>query len=378
MESAAELWLDFEGAVENLPLPPVRTRAQVLPLASLTWENFERLCYRLAWSMGQVSDCRRYGTQGEDQQGIDLYVLHRPLDQKYTSWQCKRHQKFSTTKLKSAVDDFLAGEWAAKTSVFHVVVSDDLSGTKFANAIEKARSKCSARGIEFVPLDESKLSEMLKQYPELVDDFFDRAWVKEFCGDDAVLRLSGRKLPRSSRVRARQRLRNLYATHFATVDVGLPATASPYRSAAPPLPLTERYVAPLVEAVTSTVEGIAQSPGSASEEATNETDRSKGHTDSSHRSTTFKIHEQRTTVGLFDWFATITKGIVLGGPGVGKSAAMRFLAMDLLSTQPRNETLARKWGRYLPLFLPFAMFARLVKEREITGVADFLGAGCKS
>ena len=37
MESTAELWLDFEGAVENLPLP-VRTRAQVLPLASLPWQ----------------------------------------------------------------------------------------------------------------------------------------------------------------------------------------------------------------------------------------------------------------------------------------------------------------------------------------------------
>ena len=72
--------------------PPVETRHQVLPFDCLAWENFERLCLRLAIGRGEVvhsadfggnaaadgrgnaRDGRLYGVRGQDQQGIDLYV----------------------------------------------------------------------------------------------------------------------------------------------------------------------------------------------------------------------------------------------------------------------------------------------------------------
>lgn len=46
-------------------LPPVSTRAQDLPLEELTWENFERLCLRLARLEADVEHCRQYGTEGQ-------------------------------------------------------------------------------------------------------------------------------------------------------------------------------------------------------------------------------------------------------------------------------------------------------------------------
>jgi hypothetical protein len=61
--------------------PPARTSPQLLPFGSLAWENFERLCLRLAAERGEVvdsadytADARLYGARGQDQQGIDLYV----------------------------------------------------------------------------------------------------------------------------------------------------------------------------------------------------------------------------------------------------------------------------------------------------------------
>ena len=51
------------------PRPPVETRVQCLPMGELSWENFERLCYRLVGQQSEVEHCARYGVQGEAQEG---------------------------------------------------------------------------------------------------------------------------------------------------------------------------------------------------------------------------------------------------------------------------------------------------------------------
>ncbi|MFD9196061.1 hypothetical protein ACFWCA_48635, partial [Streptomyces phaeochromogenes] len=75
---------------------PVHTSEQLLPLERLAWENFERLCLKRAVERGMVEDSTDhadgdivtgrmsaydaqgqgglYGTRGQEQQGIDLYV----------------------------------------------------------------------------------------------------------------------------------------------------------------------------------------------------------------------------------------------------------------------------------------------------------------
>jgi hypothetical protein len=56
------------------PDPPVSTRPVELPLLRLTWENFERLCYRVAQKSGHVEKAWAYGSQGHRQLGIDVLV----------------------------------------------------------------------------------------------------------------------------------------------------------------------------------------------------------------------------------------------------------------------------------------------------------------
>ena len=74
----------------DLP-PPVDAHEQELPFGKITWQNFERLCRRLASTDGDVEYCRLYGTEGQEQGGIDIYVRRRSTT-KYATWQSKRHK----------------------------------------------------------------------------------------------------------------------------------------------------------------------------------------------------------------------------------------------------------------------------------------------
>src|SRR5205823_1830072 len=111
------LWFDIDAPVIA---PPTVTREQTLPFGSLTWENFERLCFRLAHRSGDVEDARIYGEPGQAQEGIDLYVRRATGD--YATWQCKRYEEVTITDLKDAVTKFLEGDWAARTKLFRLAV----------------------------------------------------------------------------------------------------------------------------------------------------------------------------------------------------------------------------------------------------------------
>jgi hypothetical protein len=63
-------WLESDPDLH--PLPPATALLQELPFDQLSWENFERLCLRLARTSADVEDCRLYGTAGQSQGGIDL------------------------------------------------------------------------------------------------------------------------------------------------------------------------------------------------------------------------------------------------------------------------------------------------------------------
>src|SRR5258708_6489920 len=245
----ASLWNDV-GAPAIAP--PTVTREQALPFGSLTWENFERLCFRLAHRSGEVEDARMFGEHGQAQEGIDLYVRRATGD--YDSWQCKRYRDFTPTDLEKGVTKFLDGDWAKRTKRFRLAVALSLNSTELCTEIEKQRARCDALNISFEPLDRDRLSVMLKEHPDLVDDFFDRPWVAAFNGPEAAAALSGRKLSRERKLSASRFIQALYATHFQTVDGGLPAAAPAFRGAVKRVPVFDRYVEPDVELVESVVE----------------------------------------------------------------------------------------------------------------------------
>jgi hypothetical protein len=97
--------------------PPIDALAQELPFGQITWQNFERLCLRLARSDGDVEYCRLYGTAGQEQGGIDIYV-RRKSTTKYATWQNKRHKSFGPAQIDAAVTKFFNGPWAEKSDRF--------------------------------------------------------------------------------------------------------------------------------------------------------------------------------------------------------------------------------------------------------------------
>src|SRR4051794_2974542 len=98
------------------PAPPVETAAQELPFGELLWEDFERLCYRLAQFEGQPEHTQLFGTRGQDQSGIDIYS--RMFVGSYVAYQCKRYETFRDNDVEKAVQKFLDEDWAAKSQRF--------------------------------------------------------------------------------------------------------------------------------------------------------------------------------------------------------------------------------------------------------------------
>ncbi|WP_434348710.1 hypothetical protein ACN6A1_15910 [Myxococcus virescens] len=357
------LWFDVDAPAVA---PPTVTREQTLPFGSLAWENFERLCFRLAHRSGDVEDGRIYGERGQAQEGIDLYVRRATGD--YETWQCKRYQHITVAELESAVTKFLSGDWAKRSKVFKLAVSASLNRSELAEEVERQRARCNASNIAFEPLDRDRLSVILKEHPDLVDDFFGRPWVAAFNGHEAATALAGRKLSREQRLNARRFLQALYTTHFQIIDGGIPAAAPAFRGAVRRLPVFERYVEPDVELVELIVEN-RQTPNPQPGVPSPSGDASFANG--------FRRREVRTKVPLSVAWATSDRFLLLGGAGFGKSAALRVLTHSLLSDAARFPAIAKAWGQRLPLLLPFAFLTRHFAENSFASIEGALNAWLK-
>ncbi|MFF6787247.1 hypothetical protein [Streptomyces sp. NPDC012510] len=67
--------------------PPIATKSDYLPLDQLPWQDAERLFLRLAERDGRAEYAELYGTAGQGQEGIDLFVRKHPR-----SGRVRRHR----------------------------------------------------------------------------------------------------------------------------------------------------------------------------------------------------------------------------------------------------------------------------------------------
>ena len=124
------------------PAPPAKTKAAALPFLEIGWENFERLCRRLAERSGDVEKAWGYGTPGQTQFGIDILV--RMKDGTVEMWQSKRHKRFGPADITAAVDLFLSHELATTAKRFVLAIACPISTTK---VIKKMKSRRPGRGL---------------------------------------------------------------------------------------------------------------------------------------------------------------------------------------------------------------------------------------
>src|SRR6266567_2315211 len=138
--------------------PPVISRLQELPFGDLAWEDFEKLCVRLARSESEIEHCQLYGTKGQRQEGIDIYA-RLTRTRSYVVYQCKRVIDFTPRDITEAVQRFLAGAWANKASQFVLCTQVSVEPRALADELENQAQLLKEKKISLLPWDSRQLSE---------------------------------------------------------------------------------------------------------------------------------------------------------------------------------------------------------------------------
>lgn len=339
----------LQAVPATLPPPPTVTGLQELPFGQLEWKNFERLCLRLAGEDADVEDYRLYGTQGDAQEGIDIYARLRS-ERRYRVYQCKRVRDFQPRMIVEAVDAFLQGEWRRRAEELVLCVADTLTPRKRADALREQTERLAVLGIQLVAWDADGLNRRLKGLPEIVDDFFGRPWTTGFCGAEEAARL-GERLDGVRAADLRRRLGRLYFTSFRRDDES-------YTFRDPSAPPAQDLMLPDVLAH----EDVVVSCEDSAVPAAHPRELFIGDEDSPLPAPvpSIELIEQRTAVESL--LAARDSVVLVGDPGTGKSTLLRVLALDLLSSAPQLEPVARRWANFVPLWIPFARWTSLLSK----------------
>jgi len=343
-------------------------RLQSLPISKLSWENFERLCLRLARLDTELETCRVYGTPGQTQEGIDVYAVERTSG-KPRVLQCKRVKRFGPSNLSAAVDLFLNGTWASTATRFTFCTTFRLESTKLTAEIEKQRERLRAAEIQFEVWDAAEFDVLLKGQSEIVDDFFGRPWAQLFCPLEGLSRLQNRVTgPTVAEMRAK--LGALYTRVFVAHDPGLSVELGSKAS----VPLRDRYVLPDVyEDRVDSRASSTEPPRSATSQAPPE--QSSNRPNSSVQPTSQIIDLPRQRRRLNDWLSGQTRQVLLGGPGLGKSALLRYVTLDLLSQNPILTQASSFHDTYLPIWLSFPFWtAKVDQSTAALSIPDIIQA----
>ena len=392
------------------PPPPVDTRPSLLPVDRLIWEDFERLCLRLleleaetvhVRAMGPEHSAtapvtRLYGTRGQAQFGIDVYsrdplVLGQTTNsRRYVALQARRIKKVTKTALRNSVSDLLAAKWAKVARKFIYATSTSGVATQFTDEVETQAKRLARVAIELEIWDAEELSKRLRAYPEVVDDFFGRVWVNQFCGSDAATLLAHR-LDGNRIAELRRGLARVYGASFGVADSGLLALRL---TAQPVVGVHDRFVTPDLLATTAAAAAMTarpddESPSVDSARSTAEVLSesllgASGVGDADWSRATVRARQNRPRsaphsserLAADSWIGQSVRQVVVGEPGAGKSTLLRFLVLDLLSDSPSWTAVAERWGQRLPVWLPFHFFTQRVVGQ--TGTAASIGGALRA
>lgn len=342
----------------DFPCPPVASVEMSLPFGGLSWENFERLCYRLALKTGVFDHVARYGRTGQFQAGIDVFA--RTPAGPYEVWQAKRYRSYGVSNLKAAVKTFLAGDWVNRTESLVIAVQASLDDVKLQSEIEKQAKILAAKAIRLQVLGGDALVERIRPHQDLVLAFFGRVWLKAFYGD-AVDPAVCDRLDGAEYARVRDQLARLYTARFSDLDQGVAVTqAAGGGGPLKPMPLLDRYATPDVfirEAETENKR--AERRQAAPSMMPDDFDPRSRRTDDGVSNA-----DQLRRRPVTDWLADGDRIAVIADAGAGKSTLLRAIALDLLSEQSVFPALSPRWGDRLPIVVSFAKWARATADRQ--------------
>ena len=362
----------LELADSLVDAPPVETRTTELPCDQLSWENFERLVFRLARKNSDVVYCARYGRSGQSQGGIDIYA--RLSGGGHVCWQARNRKDVSASDITKAVDDFLKGTWAASSERFVLCVRASLADTGLQDTIEKQAALLLDKDIVFEALDGAQLSAQLRSHPEIIDDFFGRNWLIAFAGKEAVASLK-RPLEVQRVIALRRRLSEIYDARIHQLDPGL--TFDPSQRIT--RDIRKRFVVPNVDPANPFIEPSLE-PEDGPGDALGQDDHAwqfDEYNDPGQRSDLGRPPSEPSetpSVPLDDWLLQGEHALLISGaPGSGKSTVLRCLALDLVRKPELFPRVSERLGVRIPLLIPFALWSRLAaKQGREVGLAEVI------
>jgi hypothetical protein len=173
----ADLLSSAPVTFQEFPDPPPRR----LPLNSMPWENFERLCARLlVESDAEVLQAFRYGVNAQGQGGIDILATIKLGDQKLVA-ECKRVRKITPGEITHWIDRFFTRDDLHEIRQFIFAITVDVEKNKhLVEAWFRACARLAKHNIQARLWDLSQLEQELAARPELIELFFGSAALDRF------------------------------------------------------------------------------------------------------------------------------------------------------------------------------------------------------
>ncbi|WP_119789534.1 NACHT domain-containing protein [Flavobacterium anhuiense] len=361
--------------------PPINTNFQKLPLEKLSWEDFEKLCLAIVQLEYSINDCEMYGIKGQAQEGIDIFA--RQNNGRYMSYQCKRYQKFNVGDLDKAVTYFKSKKFLKQSDRLYICTSCEWNKTQIQEKFESLHAELKIEGIDLVKWDKIQISRILKDNPQIVYDFFGEAWVKKFNGETALAKLSKSKtLDARKVVQYRNELSDFYSTIFNLQDPGIPI-----KELNIPHTIQERFIIPDIISIVkadsfgfsaheSTKNTLFQSFYNRDEYYHEEYWYSENEDNERLKKINRILEEEENSIDLRlnidDALLESDKNIIIGDPGAGKSTLLRYIVLDILSTKPKLECTSLKYGKLLPIWLPFAFITKHLSINDSLNISEIL------
>ena len=156
---------------------PVMGKLETLPFDLLSWEDFERIQWRIMRDVEGLRNAQIYGDRGQSQYGLDVVAL--APDRSGVALQSKRYKRFGPAELRAAVKVFRRTSRPFAVNRLIIGVSREIKSTKVVETLAELRQEIEPVALDF--WDSQKLSGLLRGAPEIVIEFFGMPTAEAFC-----------------------------------------------------------------------------------------------------------------------------------------------------------------------------------------------------
>jgi hypothetical protein len=181
--AALKRWVPVDlsdASFATLPIKPAVPDGKIseLPFPLEHWEDFEKLLVALAIDVDGLVEVRRYGTSGQEQDGIDVIGFTR-LGHHAHAYQCKNVREFSESDLTRAFARFADGPRPFSPKRLVIAVATGANRTQLIRKLEDARTTYPDLTLEL--WDATRIGELLRDRPRVVEQFFGEDVARRFC-----------------------------------------------------------------------------------------------------------------------------------------------------------------------------------------------------